>query len=357
MTSRRAVLLGAGAALVAVPGAAQASPRDLAAYADFVAQQAEQDKFSGNVLLAHRGRPVLVRSHGQSIGPDTVFSLASITKMFTAVAIAQLVRQGRMGFHDELAAHLDGFPAGVTVHHLLTHTSGLGRPALGGGPPSAWTGFEEAMIGTLDIVRRTPAQFPPGTRHVYSNDGFWVLGGIVAKVSGLSYFDYVREHVFQTSGMTRTDFYSGPQVRAATDIARPYWTQPDGTRIDFTTSPYFPFTNGPAGGAYSTAADLLRFACSARKLLGSFSDLVSTGKVPLPPTPDLPAQASFYSYGHVDAIVDEQRIFGHSGSGPGAATRFDVFPGSDWVSVMLSNYDTNINPIVRRAREVVLAQS
>ncbi|MFC0106593.1 serine hydrolase domain-containing protein [Kibdelosporangium aridum] len=368
MTTRRSVLglLGAAPAMVALPAAAEttettkaAKTKDVRSFERFLADQAAQDKFSGTVLLAHRGRPVLVCSHGMAYNSvhntkDTIFCVASISKIFTAVAVAQLAQAGKLAFHDPLSRYLDGFPDKVTLHHLLTHTSGLGRPALGSGPPPTWQSFDEAMTGTLDLVRATPPQFtPPGAEHRYSNDGYWVLGAVVAKVSGLSFFDYVRAHVFRPAGMTRTDYYTKPQVLAAKDIAHPYWTQPSGGRVDGTASPYFPYTNGPAGGVYSTVSDLLAFARSYGKVLRRpFVDLITSGKVALPPA-SLPAQTNFYAYGHVDAIVADQRVFGHSGSGPGMANRLDVFPSADWVSIVLSNYDTSVDPIVAAAREAI----
>ncbi|MCC8250403.1 serine hydrolase domain-containing protein [Saccharothrix luteola] len=382
-TSRRSVLLGAlaGGALVAAPRSADATPgsadtaapKDLrpgGAFDRFVAERAARDEFSGTVLLAHRGRPVLLRSHGLANrerrlpnGPDTVFCLASITKTFIAVAIAQLVQQGRMTFHDTLGAHLDGFPAEiadtVTVHHLLTHTSGIGRPALGVGPPQGleWTSLDEVQDGTMAIIRRTPRQFAPGTRHTYSNDGFFVLGAIVARVSGQSVFDYVRRHVFRPAGMSRADFHGRPRVQTDDTIARPYWTLPSGARGDFITTPHAPFSYGPAGGAYATASDLLAFAraLTADELLGpAFTGLVTGGKVALPPA-DPPGQAEFYGYGFRHTVTNGRRVIGHSGSGPGAATRLDVHPDLGWVVIVVSNYDTSVNPIVGLARQLVTA--
>ncbi|MEV4710330.1 serine hydrolase domain-containing protein [Micromonospora sp. NPDC049374] len=377
-TTRRTVLGALGAASLAsttvmiTPGAANAAPpKDLrrrGAYDRFVAQRAAQDAFSGTVLIAHHGQPVLARSHGMAnkdqSNPnrsDTVFWLASITKTFTALAIAQLAQQGRLAFHDTVGAHIDGFPtevaSTVTVHQLLTHTSGVGRPAVGGGTPPGldWNSFDEVMDGTLTLLRQTPLQFAPGTRYAYSNDGFFVLGAIVARAAGQSYFDYIRQHVFAPAGMTRTDFYSRPQVLANNAIARPYWTQRDGTRADFATSPYAPFSTGPAGGAYSTVTDLLAFvgALTTGKLLNpAFVDLITSGKQALPPS-QLPSQAEFYGYGYLNAILNNRRILGHSGSGPGAANRLDIYPDLNWVSIVLSNYDTTIDPIVELERELI----
>jgi len=366
------VLLGGLPLAVAVAGRAMASEttagdlRPGGAFDRFVAGEAAQDRFSGTVLLAHCDRPTLVRGYGladrsRSIpnGPETVFGLGSITKCFTGLAVAQLAARGALKFGDELSRYLDGFPAGVTVHHLLTHTSGLGRPPLGTMPVPGST-VDEVFDGTLAAIRATPPQFAPGTRYAYSNDGFWILGAVVAKVSGQSYLDYVREHVFTPAGMTTADFLTKPRVLADRNVARPYWTQPGDGRIDFSATPQFEFVRGPDAGAYATAADLLRFdvALRAGKLLDpAFADLVTGGKVPVPPNGKPPmAKQWFTGYGFEHYVVGDRRAYGHPGGGPGIATNFDSHPEAGWVVVVLGNYDTSIDPIITRSRQIVAAQ-
>jgi CubicO group peptidase (beta-lactamase class C family) len=154
-SSRRAVLGMLGAAplaaggLLAVPATAEARagsaghnpvPPELlpgGTLDKLIAQRAAADQYSGTVLLLHDGHPVLSRSYGMADkqlsignGPETIFALGSITKLFTGIAIAQLVQQGKVAYHEKLGAYLDGFPAEVagtvTVHQLLTHTAGMG---------------------------------------------------------------------------------------------------------------------------------------------------------------------------------------------------------------------------------------
>jgi len=350
-------------------------PKDLrpgGAYDRLIADMAAEDTFSGTVLLTHKGRTVLARSHGmadrvRSIpnGPDTVFGLASISKAFTAVAIARLVRDGKVTLDATVGTYLDGFPPEIAdkvgVHHLLTHTSGVGRPPLGAdGPPADRDTFDKVMEGTLADIRRTPVRFAPGTRYGYSNDEYWVLGAIIAKASGTSYVDFVRTHVFRPAGTTRADFHFRPYIRTAGDIAHPYWTQPSGPRVDFSAGPQCPFTNGPAGGAYATASDLHGFARTlmdggGRLLPPSFADLFTGGKVALAPaqSPGPPTQSQFYAYGFEDLRVNGQRVVGHSGGGPGAANRLDIFPDSDWVSIVLGNYDNRLDPIIDLGRKLI----
>lgn len=365
-------LLGGVPLALAIAGRAMGSEttgadlRPGGAFDRFVAGEATRDRFSGTVLLAHRDRPTLIRSFGMADQsraipnrPETLFGLGSITKCFTGLAVAQLAAQGVIRFGDELGSYLDGFPPGVTLHHLLTHTSGLGRPPLGTDPVPGST-VDEVFDGTLAAIRATSPQFAPGTRYAYSNDAFWILGAVVAKVSGLSYFGYVRKHVFAPAGMTSADFLTKPRILADRSVARPYRTQPDGGRIDFSGTPQFEFVRGPDAGAYATAADLLRFdvALRAGKLLDpAFTDLVTSGKVPVPPN-GKPATAKqwFTGYGFEHYVVGDRHAYGHPGGDPGLATNFDSHPEADWVAVILGNYDTNIDPIIGQSRELIAAQ-
>jgi CubicO group peptidase (beta-lactamase class C family) len=369
------VFSGRAAAETSVDPLPQALLKDLGpggAFDKLLARLAAEDRFSGTVLLAYQGEPVLTRWYGMADkdralpnGPDTIFNLASVTKTFTTVAIAQLAEQAKIAYHAALGTHLDGFPPEiantVTVQQLLTHTSGVGRPPLGGGPPPGidWTSFEQAMAETLDTIRNTPLRFTPGSQYSYSNDEFWVLGAIVEKVAGQSFFDYVRKRIFRFAGMTRSDYYSKPQVLSSSGIAHPYLTQPDGGRIDFSTTEFFPYTTGPAGGAYSTVTDLLRFAraLSAGSLVNPrFVNLATSGKIALPPSPAEPeTQVLCYGYGFIDAIVHNQRAFGHPGDAAGVATRLEIYPDLHFVSIILSNYDNAILPLVALQRRLVTA--
>ncbi|MFD1541069.1 serine hydrolase domain-containing protein [Nonomuraea guangzhouensis] len=339
----------------------------------YVAQLAKDDQFSGTVLLAHRSRPVLSRSHGmadasRSIpnGPNTIFKLASVTKCFTAVALGQLVQDDKADLHAPLGEYLDGFSAEtakVTLHQLLTHTAGLGEyaqsPEFRQGLKE-WSTESEMMEGVLALIRKleTAPAFTPGTRHVYSNSGFFVLGAIVAAASNQPYHGYMREHVLAEAGMKRSNLYTRPQVLAGRDIAHPYWTQQSGERADFTTSEYFGFVGGPADGVYASAPDLLSFVGALTKgtlLSAAYTSAFTNGKALLSPTdkPVVAADARFYGYGFRDTITSGHRVWGHSGSAVGVATNLDVFPDLGWIAVVLSNYDIPITPIVLKARELI----
>lgn len=371
-------MLGAApAGLLATAGTGSAEnrpPRDLlpgGRFDRFVAERAAAGQFCGTVLVAHRGKPVLTRSHGMADelrrvpnGTTTCFDLASMTKSFTAVAVARLAQEGRLSFHEPLGTYLDGFPADVaevTVHQLLTHTSGAGREGRTNQRPPGeeeWDSEDAVWQGMSAYLRTLPLRFTPGTRFGYSNDGYFILGAIVAAVSGQSYYDYVRQHVFAPAGLTDTDFHTKPVVVADRGIAHGYVTQPSGERVDITTTPWLPYIGSPYHGAFSSAPDLLRFAEALhgnRLLSPAFTRVVTGGKHAFAPA-DRPAEdgeLQFYGYGHVETVTATRRVVGHSGSGPGRATNLDVFPDTGWVVVVLSNHDTSVKPIVALGRQLV----
>ncbi|NGY65209.1 beta-lactamase family protein [Lentzea sp. NEAU-D13] len=392
--SRRSVLgmLGAvPAAMLVAPVAAQADagtstsgrvPKDLrpgGAYDRFVAQLAAEDKFSGTVLLSHRSRTVLSRAYGMADKElsvpneaDTVFALASASKPFTALAIVQLAQQGRLNFHDTLGTHLDGFPAAiadtVTVHHLLTHTSGMGDLLNNQefmAKAGTWTSADQVMDELMKIIRKEPLTFTPGTGNRYSNNGYDTLGAIVAKVSGQSFYDYVRQHVFAVAGMTRTDFYTRPQWQTDRRIAHPYTLDASGQRIDalragLGASRMFIGTGG--GNAFTTAPDLVRFARALEggKLLNpAYTELFMSAKVPTRPRGNSdPNVRGFIAYGAPTPVVNNHWLFGHGGGAAGESTNWTIYRGLDWCGVILSNYDQiDLAGIIERERNPIVGLS
>jgi CubicO group peptidase (beta-lactamase class C family) len=323
---------------------------------------AKEDKFSGVVLIARDGKPFLVKAYGLADksknlpnNPETKFNLGSMNKMFTAVAIAQLAEQGKLSFDDKVGKFLLDYPnkdvaSKVTIHHLLTHTSGLG---------SYWNAKFDARRATIKTVADylalfadEPLLFEPGARFEYSNSGYIVLGAIIEKVSGQSYYDYVREHIYTPAGMKNTDAY---QITEATpNLAMGYTNLgPDdkpasGPRRDNTGSR--PNRGGPAGGGYSTVEDLMRFATALRdhKLLNAKStELITTGKVDM-------GRGGKYGYGFGEQQMNGYRIFGHNGGAPGIGSDLSILPEPGYVAVVMTNYDPPLMmPVVRKLRELL----
>ena len=183
-----------------------------------IKELAAQGRFSGALLVAQEGEPILKQAYGQADRAldlpnqvDTKFNLGSMDKMFTAVAIMQLVEQGRLALDDVIADHLPDYPNqevanAVTIHHLLTHTSGLGDYS----ESDRYKAVHDQIRSLEDYVPLfvdTPLEFEPGEQFLYSNSGFIVLGLIIEEVTGQSYYDYVRLNIFEPSGMTDTGAY------------------------------------------------------------------------------------------------------------------------------------------------------
>lgn len=168
--------------------------------------------FSGAVLVARHGAPVyqgaLGFSHLESKARnslDTPFRIASLSKQFTAAAILHLEAQGKLSVHDPVHLHLEEFGAEpyrqITIHHLLTHSSGLPRIADEG---DIWQALSEARTPVEAYVKlacRQPLRFKPGTAFHYSNFGYRVLSALITSVSGLEYADFMEQSIFEPLGL------------------------------------------------------------------------------------------------------------------------------------------------------------
>ena len=166
--------------------------------------------WSGAVLVAQNGEVVLNKGYGlanrartQLWTSDTVGNIGSITKQFTAAAILRLEARGRLSVRDPMAKYLPGVPAdksAITLHHLLTHTSGL-RGDLGG--------TDEEPIGRDELAARvlaSPLAHPPGEAFEYSNEGYSLLAAIVERVSGKPYEQFLHDELFVPARMTKTGY-------------------------------------------------------------------------------------------------------------------------------------------------------
>lgn len=319
-----------------------------------VEKLASEDRFSGVVLVGKGERIMFQGAYGmaeKSFGVanrlDTKFNLGSMNKMFTAVAIAQLIEAGKLSFQDTLAKVLPDYPnrqaaEKVTVHQLLTHTAGLGdffdnpefRP------------HRERYINPSDyfpLFAATPLRFEPGARFSYSNAGFVVLGAIVERVSGESYFDYIRAHIYKPAGMYESDSYELTQVtpNLAVGYAR-FQDDPLGVEARRSNIAFLPWRGSPAGGGYATAPDLLKFARAlhTHKLLSApMTEHVTSAKVAKRGSPRAGAK---YAYGFTtESLAGGREIRGHSGGGAnsGVNSSLIMFRDGSYTIAVAGNYD------------------
>lgn len=258
--------------------------------------------FSGVVLIA-RGDTIQVlnaygvadRGTGRRNAADTRFNLGSINKTFTAIGIARLIQDGRVSLDDSLAKHLPDYPnreaaARITIRDLVTHRSGVAqfmRADFGGA----------SLAEMTKIVGSEPMAFEPGARQEYSNGGYVVLGRVIEVVSGTSYATYVSEHIFSPAGMTSIE------------------------------------AGNPAGGGYSTATDLFKFARAlkgGRLLDQRMTEYVLNGTF---------AGASGPKFGFAlrEQMSGTRRFIGNGGGAPGVNAEFRFEPAGDSTVVVLAN--------------------
>ena len=336
----------------------------------YVQRLVAADAFSGTVTLAKDGKPLFSKAYGLAHKGyqvpnrvDTKFNLGSMNKMFTAVAVAQLVEAGKLRYEDTVGKHLPDYPNAdvrdkVSVHHLLTHTSGLQDYFNDEYMKTSKDRFK-TVADFLPLFRDKPLAFAPGERFGYSNAGFMLLGALIEKVSGRDYFDYVREHIFRPAGMTDTDAYELDQdtpnlafgyTRSAPDAS--------GKRAWKNNLFLHVVKGGPAGGGFSTAADLLRFAQALRtgKLLrrAESAENLYSGKVAAGGGGGTDDR---YGYGFDTSLVNGQRVTGHSGGFPGINSNLDIFLDSGYTVAVMSNYDPPAAQFVaNKARELLTAK-
>lgn len=325
----------------------------------FVNKLAEADVFSGTVLLAKDGAPIFKAAYGIANKDfnvanriDTKFNLGSMNKMFTAIAVAQLVERGKLSFDDPLSKFVPDFPdkeaaAKIRIKHLLTHTAGLG-----GYFSKTWNESSRAMYRTVDdMMKRAAADekllFEPGTRWQYSNTGMLVLGKVIEVASGQSYYDYVRENITKPAGMTNTDCYELDKVN--TNLAVGYDKEFTDNGIVFTNNIFsHVLRGGPQGGGYSTVEDLLKFdlALRSNKLVGAeYVKLLLSAK------PELNSPG----YGYGFSVNSESQIAGHGGGFIGINSNLDMFLGTGWTAIVMSNYSRGAQPVQQKMRELVKA--
>lgn len=295
----------------------------------YLAKLIAADMLSGAVLVARNGRPIFEGAYGFNASKipnriDTKFDLASMSKMFTSVAVAQLAERGKLSYSEPVGKFLPDYPnkkaaEKVTLHHLLTHTSGVvdfldkkeyQSARHGGG------GRFQTMQDWFSFFASDPLSFEPGEKNDYSNSNFIILGALIERVTGQSYFDYVGEHIFRPAGMSHTAFAAA--------------------------------TGNSAGGGLSTVRDLLKFDVALRrhKLLGAnYTNLILAPKVDT-------GEGEAYGYGFEINQVKGSRIVGHSGGTADVDNKFEMYLDDGYTVIALTKPHAAKN-ITRKLKELI----
>jgi CubicO group peptidase (beta-lactamase class C family) len=329
----------------------------MAALETFVREEATADRFSGAVLVAKDGEVLFTKAYGLADRereiPNTVqtrFRIGSMNKMFTAVAILQLVEAGEVELTAPLGTYLTDYPnrgvaTKVTIHHLLTHTGGTGD--IFGPEFEAHREELRTLDDYVELYGERGTEFEPGSRWVYSNYGFILLGAVIEAVTRQSYYDYVHEHIYEPAGMTGTG--SVPEDQAVPDRAIGYMDPSGGTDWHPNTDT-LPYRGTSAGGGYSTVEDFALFADALlnHELLSRDStELLTTGKEEIGP-------GISYAYGFEDhRDIEGNGWVGHGGGAPGMNGDLRIYIRSGYVVVALANLDP---PVAQRVADYLDAR-
>ncbi len=329
----------------------------------YVTGLTDANAFAGTVLIAQHGRILYHKSFGKRYDDivDTIsladpfnpsefsnsfrqanvnpkkaievndrFNLASLNKIFTAVAILQLVEKGKLSLEDSMVKimpdEVKSKEAGaIRVKHLLSHTSGM-------------SGF------TLDKL-----SFTPGSKFSYNNMNFAYLGEVIERITGMRYEDYLRINILGPLGMANTALYKLKKMTSSIVIGD-YEDIRDGNYV-LEPNPYLQKYPGSAmGGMYSTAEDLFKFGEALRTY-----KLVKPETVKQMRTAKTELNAPEYGYGIL--LWQGPGIWGHSGRLPGADADLEIFGDTGIVAIVLSNKSNANEPVQAKIRSLFFAQS
>ena len=297
--------------------------------------------FSGTVLIAKDDSIIFKKAYGFAhLGHkvknniETKFSYASIGKSFTAVAIFQLIQQGRISLQDNIGKFLPNYTNktardSITIELLLKHRSGLPNYFL----TEKYLNTSKSQFRTIedlqDLYENEPLEFKPNTQFAYRNTNYIILGRIIESASKMQYEDYIKKHIFSVAAMKNTGNFD-------IDLNN------ENTAENYTLSDIYPnqlqktifmgtAKGGPAGGGYTTVDDLYKFALAFKnnKLLNR----VNTNLMKKEPEND------WYGYGMQFAGAKGSGIYGHSGGHYGVGAEWRVFEKQNYIVVLLTNKD------------------
>jgi CubicO group peptidase (beta-lactamase class C family) len=294
--------------------------------------------FNGSVLVARKGTIIFEKGYGYKNkkallpnDPNTIFQIGSITKQFTSAIILQLKEKQKLSLQDKLSKYIPDYPNGdqITIEHLLTHTAGVYNYTNNQDFMKNRSTKPIARDSLLALFRNKPLDFKPGEKFNYSNSGYILLGYIIEKVTGRSYFQVVRDNIFRPLHMDHSgfDFTSLTSADKATGYNPP---QPQLPAEIVDSSASF-----SAGAIYATIGDLYKWD---RALYSS--SIISQPSEEAAFTPHL----GKYGYGwEIDSIYGK-RVVSHSGGITGFVSFILRVPEDEICIIVLDNAPSQAQP-------------
>jgi CubicO group peptidase (beta-lactamase class C family) len=316
------------------------TPALIKAVAARAASQTAEDGFSGAILLARNGRVLFQQAYGLADRAkrtpnrlDTQFRFGSMGKMFTAVAIMQLVQDGKIDLSAPIGRYLPEYPnqdiaTKVTVAHLLSHSGGTGD--IFGPEFDAHRTLLRTTKDYVDLYGTRAPEFAPGSRVSYSNYGFILLGRIVERASGLDYDAYIRRNIFTPLGMALTG--NAPESSTLPHRAVGYM---GAGRALKSADKTLPLNGTAAGGGYATVGDFNRFVdglTSYRLLRRDTLQRLIEGGVTMD-------DGHFARFDFGGPMRGGGRFIGHGGGAPGMSGVLQHFVQSGFTLIVLANRD------------------
>lgn len=322
-------------------------------------------QFSGSIHVRKSGQVLFSEgfgyaNHSEKLAnqPHTRFSIASGSKIFTSIAICKLVEEGKLTFNTKIIDCLDidfqHFDENITIHHLLTHTSGV---------PDYFDEDEmddfEMLWESLPMYRiRCAKDFLPmfqyekmqekaGSPFKYNNTGYIILGLVIEQISGMNFTDYIEKNVFQTAGMPNSGYFSMDELPQNTAIG--YIEKPDGTLKSNIYS--LPAKGGPDGGAFVTATDVGMFweALMKGRLLSE--EMTKTLLTPRETVED----DIFYGYGgYMESNKQGVVKYIQMGYDPGVNYRSVHYPNLDLTIIVCSNKSEGAYEMLKEIESLII---
>ena len=314
---------------------------------EYLGMAARFYQFNGSVLIAKGDSIILAKGYGwrdvrlgERNDANTIYQLGSLTKPFTAEVILFLVERGKLSLHDRLSKFFPDFPNGnrITIANLLDHTSGIPGFNVDESDTIAWSPVSRDTI--LAQFIRQPLEFKPGTEYRYSNSGYFLLGMIIEKLTGMSYEAAVREYIFNPLHMMRSgfDFIHLADEDKATGYAVFDATAQRPVHLIDSTVSY------AAGAMYSSVFDLFHWSRSVAR-----HEFLSARMWKIAQTP----VKSNYGYGWIIDRIDGQKFVGHGGGIMGFTSFFAYFPAGNITIILLNNFFDESDPLTLPASGLV----